>query len=162
MKKLHDAGFVHLEIVIVVTVMLAVGAVAGYLVKNKTHADTNGAAVCGANYVKYDGTPLPNFGYDNPQAAVRLFENSGKHTICALLVSLNKADGVSKPMTLTLDYTYKDGKQGSKKDSGNYKYYAGPLYISTVDANAYLRTLTVKGTMTFNGTTKSATWFKGF
>ena len=56
-------------------------------------------------------------------------------TRCIVLISKGKAYGVSKPMMVRI---------GELKDSGNYKYYAGPLYSHGTSGNVAKGKITYK------------------
>jgi hypothetical protein len=153
MKKLQNTGFAHLEILVILAVMLTVGGVAGYLVKNKTHADTNGATVCGASYnaTPYKSKDMNFPGYPDRQAVMNIYYSKKAYKMCGMLIAKNKAYGASKPMSMRLDWTTLDGKSHSQSDSGAYKYYAGPVYADLSNN----RSMSAKATMTFGGSTQS-------
>jgi hypothetical protein len=155
MKKLKNTGFAHLELVVILAVVLAIGAMGGIIMLRRSHAAIIGDGVCGSNYNLIDTKDMYFPGYSNPQATLKVYYNQGVYKKCALLQAKNAAYGVSKPMTVRADWNTRVGKSYSKKDSGSYKYYAGPVYID----QSNIRSLTVKGTMTFKGTTKSVSIF---
>jgi len=137
----NQAGMAHWILPVALVAVLGVGAV-GYKVHQASNASMNFAAQCGSNYEFSQNDDSDTYG------AIREFVNQSVNVgnskkICVMLVSKHDAFGVSKPMSLIV----KNRDNGNiSKDSGTYKYYAGPLYYSG------LTDVYVNGSMTYKGT----------
>ena len=148
-KIASSMGFAHVEFVVAVVAVLAVGLI-GVKVMTASHADT-GASVCGSGYVQYAKKDMYFAGYSAPQASLQEYFNKGLYKKCVVLLSEGNAYGVSKPMAVQVNYTTISNSTVKKVyNKGNFKYYAGPIYVD----NTNLKTWASSGSMTFEGVQK--------
>jgi hypothetical protein len=98
------------------------------------------------------------------------YTNKSSKQVCAILMSTGKASGTAKKMTVTIKLTHDTDRNGSptgnavvrtKTDSGTYKYYAGPVYVSykglnikpgAVGPKAY--SIVMRSSLTYKGSTQ--------
>ena len=109
------------------------------------HAAAVGASTCGTGYVYMYNVQLKSNSSVNGLAKLYVYRNANKTKMCALTIATGAAYGVVKPMSVS---TEQYGPSPIDIDSGNFAYYAGPVY----------------GTPTpFTGTACTSTkWFQGY
>lgn len=123
-----EHGVAHLALIVVVVVAV-VAAGAGFLVFNKNKGPDNGklkadasgaySSICGSGYnarATKDGVGFKVYTFKNP--------SSGRG--CAVMVNDNW--GTSANMSIKVIKGIRDDYSATiASDSGNYKYYAGPV-----------------------------------
>ncbi|HWT55716.1 MAG TPA: hypothetical protein VN031_01640 [Candidatus Microsaccharimonas sp.] len=134
LRKLNTKGFGHVELLVVVITIAVIGGIGSYVMLRKSHADISAATVCGRGYTGFNngavGSQLDHNGKVGP-ARVYWLHNTTAQKICAVVISSGSAYGVSKPMKVSITYTNPRTTTTVASNRGNFKYYAGPIYVST-------------------------------
>lgn len=131
MKKIlslskNQKGFGHTVVLVGLAVVVGVSAI-GYVVYTRSSAATSPAAVCGNGYTAYKSTAL--FGPDNNKrpdiGTLHILRKSTSNEIiyCGVVTSGSATEGKAKYMEVDAG----EALTIMDKDSGTYKYYAGPV-----------------------------------
>lgn len=114
---------------IVAICVVAAGSIGIYTMLNRSSAGAAGATTCGNDYASWASSA-------SKYATLQGYYSKKANKYCFLLVATGTASGKSKAMSVSAS--------GGGSDSGNYKYYAGPVYGSggasgsiTFDKNTY-------------------------
>lgn len=133
LSKLNAHGVAHHLVLAVIVVGVAIG---GTYMAVRSFADTKSpAAICGSGYVR-----VATKDTQNKTAETELFVNKSAQKYCALFYATG-AYGTAHNMGLFVSLTKKTGPNACNEiitptsgkpysDSGKYKYYAGPVYVS--------------------------------
>jgi hypothetical protein len=130
----------------------------GYYVVNRSSAAVTAASVCGGGYsvIKSDTQGL----YVN----YYLLKNTTAKKFCAVTLSKGSAYGVSKPMLVDAYLRNKSTGSWSReaKNSGSFKYYAGPVYVSYDGVSGQKWEMWVQYGQTYKGFTSQGKLFAYF
>ncbi len=130
----------------IATVIIAVLCYALYSAQQDKQASAVGAATCGTGYYQADSAPVRVNGAFNgatgPAKLVVYKHNSSTRKRCYLLIATGSAYGVVKRMRVDVyDKTNPTAPRLIDTDTGEYRYYAGPIYsnnISYTFTNAFM------------------------
>lgn len=127
-KKLNAKGVSH-HILIAVLVIAGIAGFGGWRVYSSSAATP--ASICGAGYQVVKQGRLSTSERSYP-AVTYILKNTNKKMACAVMMSTGSAYGVSKKMSLKIYIAshYGDVVRSGGSDSGSFKYYAGPVYVS--------------------------------
>lgn len=131
--------------------ILVFSGIGAYLIE-KSSALTADASTCGAGFIKYYTGQAINPSNGRALASKRLYfkQTSGDtYRLCAVYTSLDNANGVAKPMSVSW-------YPGGQSDSGQYKHYAGPVYATVKAQSNGIVPCGLNGNI--NGATVSMTW----
>lgn len=142
MIKMNSRGFAHHVAIMAVVVVVAIGGIGSYIYLRQSDA---AVAKCGSGYkLSYSSQINPLGFYRNGHEVARLviYKNKSARKICATLVSKNESDGVAKRMKISVtlekkvastspqQYPWQIIKGHADVDSGTFKHFAGPVYVS--------------------------------
>jgi hypothetical protein len=138
--KLNAKGFAHVELVMIVVTIAVIGGIGSYVMLKRSHADVlSGSAICGSGYAYpspyslavNNQSTITNARSQQGPARVFVYQNKSAQKLCAVLQSTGTANGVSKTMGIKLQIRKSNGVVvGTNSNSGTFKYYAGPVYVS--------------------------------
>lgn len=133
LRKLNVKGFGHIELLVIIATIAVIGGVGSYVMLRKSHADVSPLSVCGSGYAIVKSAPVTGDGKYN-SATLYLLKNSGLMKACAVLVSTGSSYGHTKYMRVQIDiFPTRDSNRivaAGGMDEGQYKYYAGQVYIN--------------------------------
>lgn len=160
MLKLNAKGFAHW--VIPAFVVVVIGGAGSYVYLHKSSATIDGASVCGNGYKYLYSVGLATWVGSTPSykpASVQVYKNTSVQKFCMLNMATGNAYGVVKPMSIKLNIenaaTHKVVVSGGS-DSGNFKYYAGPVYVKYTGYTSSSYKTHVVASMTYKNVTSSA------
>ncbi|MCA9325260.1 hypothetical protein KDA23_04330 [Candidatus Saccharibacteria bacterium] len=158
----NQRGMTHAMLLVALVVASGVGYV-GYRVTTQSGAATNYAAVCGSGYSRW-GNFKATYEKGKAKGEVLYFRNASKNKMCVINVARGESYGVAKPMNVNIyiaknDFTLDGGKKvrNGGSDSGSYKYYAGPVYVSTAGYYNSKYCLTMHAGLSYSGDKMSTT-----
>ncbi len=121
-----------LSIALGISAILVFSGIGTYMV-NRSSAAVTAASVCGSGYTLVHKEQLQFVNVTAP-SYLRLLKNESAQKYCAVNLSAGSAYGVAKPMSVSIviEKPSSGGQvlRSGGNDSGAYKYYAGPVYVS--------------------------------
>lgn len=171
MHKLNAKGFAHQVLIMALIVVAVIGGIGSYIYLHKSSAAINVAGICGSAYSKfYKSARVTYNGSYGPANLVVYHSGQYNDDFCAMTVALSPAYGSAHTLTTIAQVWHVKQNSStwslvsSKKDSGSYKYYAGPVRQNNIISQAntdpstvYYAGMTFVGKIYYNGHTYSAT-----
>lgn len=114
----------------VVGIMIAIGVmVTAVALPVRSFANVGPESLCGSGYQVVRQTQVPG-----RLATAYILKNYNTQTACGVVISTGSDYGVAKQMYAHIYIVSADGNytliRNSPSDMGQYKYYAGPVYVS--------------------------------
>lgn len=138
-KKLNAKGFGHIEMIVAVVAIAVIGAAGSYVYLHKSSAATNYPGICGSGYSYNYTWPLAKYG---KIVVYRKKVDATNYRLCAFTIRTDAAYGVRGTTTVKIG----NKTPTASVDTGNYAYYAGPVYVTTPGGG-----FSVGGSVTYKG-----------